>query len=682
MPRRRNGKGNAGPSNRGPKKLKKSDASMTKWNTVDDIPLDEVDQFHAGRDKILLEDEDDYELGEEDEEVFGLKGMDEDEDDEDVDMDGEEDFEDEEKKTAPAKSKKDKKSKGKKKAKGELSSDEEEDEEEEEEETWGTGRAAYYNDNADEIESDDEEALELELQEAKRLQAKAREDMTDEDFGLKDIIEVQKDDIDLALEEPVPAAKPVLPTEPKALLRHLERTSPEAVALARDWEDVSEKLLKAQEQIKRIETESPDALSLGMLHLHYQTLLSYSTVLAFYLHLRASEKYAEKPSLLQSHPIMNRLLTLKQALITLEDLDFAADEDDDEFSEGDMDLNEMKWDDILADKKSIWDSLETEDLDENELADLLADAEAERKSSKKKSKSKKVSKDDEQPKEKPSPKKKRKVAPAAPVFDLEEPEWVPTKKAASRKKKETDDTYGEASHLEEADAADKSARKKSLRFHTSKIESASNRRTNARTAAAGGDDDIPYRERQKEKQLRLEREAIARLQKQGGADLDDEEPEPPQKRKREEDSDSGGESGNESADDYYELIKSKSKEKKAKKKEEYDAARAAEKYVSSVPELQDKQELTHPFFRPDYTEEEADGPRSLTRAILKNRGLTPHRSKSVRNPRVKKRQKFEKAKKKVSSQRAVYKGGLAESGGKYGGEKSGISKVIKSVKLV
>jgi hypothetical protein len=44
MPRRRNGKGNAGPSNRAPKKLKKSDASLTKWNTVDDIPLDEVDQ--------------------------------------------------------------------------------------------------------------------------------------------------------------------------------------------------------------------------------------------------------------------------------------------------------------------------------------------------------------------------------------------------------------------------------------------------------------------------------------------------------------------------------------------------------------------------------------------------------------------------------------------------------------
>ena len=78
---------------------------------------------------------------------------------------------------------------------------------------------------------------------------------------------------------------------------------------------------------------------------------------------------------------------------------------------------------------------------------------------------------------------------------------------------------------------------------------------------------------------------------------------------------------------------------------------------------------------------EVSGPRSLTRAILANKGLTPHRPKAVRNPRVKKRQKFEKAKKKISSQKAVYKGGLSESGGRYDGERSGISKVVKSVPL-
>ena len=78
-------------------------------------------------------------------------------------------------------------------------------------------------------------------------------------------------------------------------------------------------------------------------------------------------------------------------------------------------------------------------------------------------------------------------------------------------------------------------------------------------------------------------------------------------------------------------------------------------------------------------EETGDGPRSLTRAILKNKGLTPSRSKAVRNPRVKKRQKYEQAKKKVASQRAVYRGGMDAT--RYTGEKTGISTTVKSVQL-
>jgi U3 small nucleolar RNA-associated protein 3 len=81
-----------------------------------------------------------------------------------------------------------------------------------------------------------------------------------------------------------------------------------------------------------------------------------------------------------------------------------------------------------------------------------------------------------------------------------------------------------------------------------------------------------------------------------------------------------------------------------------------------------------------FDDDSTDGPRSVSRAILANKGLTPKRGKSVRNPRVKKRQRYEKAKQKVSSQKAVYKGGLAATG-RYDGEKSGISKVIKSVRL-
>lgn len=64
--------------------------------------------------------------------------------------------------------------------------------------------------------------------------------------------------------------------------------------------------------------------------------------------------------------------------------------------------------------------------------------------------------------------------------------------------------------------------------------------------------------------------------------------------------------------------------------------------------------------------------RSLTRQIATNRGLTPHR-KQDRNLRVKKRKKYEKAQKKLSSTRAVYTGGQGSLQGGYSGESSGIN---------
>ena len=134
-----------------------------------------------------------------------------------------------------------------------------------------------------------------------------------------------------------------------------------------------------------------------------------------------------------------------------------------------------------------------------------------------------------QDKSTPSPKKKRKTAAEAkkgklPVFDLEEPEFPAKAKSAARTSSNADvDAYGELSALQSADAQDKAARKKSLRFHTAKIESGLARRERAR-AAAGGDDDIPWKERRKEKELRNKKE-LEKTRGQGGADLDDEEPE-------------------------------------------------------------------------------------------------------------------------------------------------------------
>ena len=140
----------------------------------------------------------DYDDDGDNDEVFALNGIDDDSeedegfyvDEDDKILDDEAEIEAE----APATKKK---SKHSRKVKGKTAESPEPEEEEEEEEGWGRGRAAYYSSNADQLESDDEEGNELEEQEAKRLQAAVRKEMTDDDFGLNDNPEVMQKDSDM-----------------------------------------------------------------------------------------------------------------------------------------------------------------------------------------------------------------------------------------------------------------------------------------------------------------------------------------------------------------------------------------------------------------------------------------------------------------------------------------------------
>ncbi|KAF8208837.1 Sas10 C-terminal domain-containing protein [Mycena galopus ATCC 62051] len=548
-----------------PRPVNRGDAKIKKWNKSSDVPMDEEDEFHASRNELGGDDD-----GDEDE-VFGLDLSD--------DEEGEDD-EDAEEDNVPVAKPKSSKSKSKTKAKAKRR-----------DEAWGRGRSAYYSSNAAQLDSDDEEGNELEEQEAKRLQAKSRDAMADDDFGLDDALEA------IAIS--------------KSLIRHLEKTSPETLALARDWEDTAESLIKTRQKVALLEASDPDSLSLGMIHLHYQAQLSYATALAFYLHLRSSEKYARRPDLLRTHPVLARLLTLKQSLITLEELDFDASDSEAGSEDDDLDADMM-------DAEQLWKLNRMEGLDEDELDDLLDDAD--------------LAEPEPEPEVEVRPKKKRKTSKQLLLF-LFSISLSPTQ----HRQDSSTDAYGEATALQHADAADKTARRKSLRFHTSRIESASARRQGARNNAVGGDDDIPYRDTRKQ-QAKVSEKSRGKSEPQPkipDADAED-------------------------ADGYYELVNRKSKLKREQKKAEYEAAQEAA--------------------RPDFDQGGADGPRSLTRAILTNKGLTPRRPKSVRNPRVKKREKFRKANMKMSSQKAVYKGGLAATG-RYEGEKSGISKVVKSIPL-
>lgn len=333
--------------------------------------------------------------------------------------------------------------------------------------------------------------------------------------------------------------------------------------------------------------------------------MTYATTLAFYLHLRTSEKYVQRPDLLQSHPILPRLLTLKQSLHTLEELDFAASDDSDLSDIDDEDESELDW---MSDAQDLWSGNNTlkrkgKGLEQNELAELLREAsmlldaeDVPQPKDKTKAKAKRKVKAAASTEDPEPPKKKRKAV--TPVFDLVEPELAPSKAKSKTKSKDkgktsaaVEDVYGEASALDVADAADKKARKKSLQFHVSRIESTAARRAGARAGAIGGDDDIPYRERKREKEARIAKE-VAKARAQGD-DLDDVDPElefgaegaadkkqGKKRRREEEDDDESGGSGGE--DGYYDLVQRKSKENKEKKKQEYEAALAASRYVLSA----------------------------------------------------------------------------------------------------
>ncbi|ORX37186.1 Sas10 C-terminal domain-domain-containing protein [Kockovaella imperatae] len=525
-----------------------------------------------------------------------------------------------------------------------------------EEEGWGrqyyskpSNRRAREDPQA--YEASREEERELEVNEVRRLQKKARLDLRGtEDWGFDPQLLTTEID-DNPADDPVATVVEAPDTEDTStLLRHLESHETLKLALAREMPLVIEKLQKTSRGMQTQEGSRNAALQRGLGWLHYQVLLSYATVLAFYLHLCALPRES-RPDL-ADHPIMSRLLHLKEGLAMLEDLDFAADSEsgvsDEEFEEG-VNGSQKAMKDKLSllfgafnDKGSsqIEDDLDeswrTTHLEEGELDELLADLT-----------------DGEpevipvaEPKRKPKGHKRSQLLAADPVTNaLVEPDFQSMEHFSTTQSNE--DPIGDPSALDEADAVDKENRKRSLQFHTSKINSTSARRAAARAQRFGGDDDIPQRDRQAARDAALRRSGPAA--------------QPESDTLSSQWLQESGEDSVPAASDnaeYYDLVRRDQSRKKAART---DARQQA------VDSNQRFEEDVH-----------KGGPRALTRAIEKNRGLTPRRAKTNRNPRVKKRLAYDKAKRKVSSQGPVYKGGQSSLQGRYSGETSGISNVVRS----
>jgi len=109
-------------------------------------------------------------------------------------------------------------------------------------------------------------------------------------------------------------------------------------------------------------------------------------------------------------------------------------------------------------------------------------------------------------------------------------------------------------------------------------------------------------------------------------------------------------------DDFYKAAKASQKKKKKKRKDAY----------AKDPMMTAAMPTT-------------DGKRKATRTILKNRGLTPHRRRENRNPRIATKRKYEKKMKNQGGQVRKLRKGEAH---KYGGEMSGIrTDLVRSRKM-
>lgn len=627
MTKKRKASRASGPS--GPKDVDPADARLA-IRTYEDI-ADDQEQYFLDKDKILLEDEprskrprtddrmDDF-LEASDEEILG---GDDDESDDDQDSELEE----------LQKAMKSSQKKQKKKAAG---SDEDEEEEEKEGEAdegwWGDSKKEYYNADAIETEAD---ALEEEA-EAKRLQKKKLADMDEADFVF------DEDEWAAPAEEEEEQGAQVVTEELKDIevtddmdseerYRLLQARYPEFVPLVDEFERLQSQLEQLRKEAESKPARSLEVVKHWILGCYVAALASYFAILTSPSRDASHPAVSLSPSELRDHEVMETLVSCREAWQEVRDMKPAkstSDEDTDlVVSEEEASVVEQAKSSKNSKKAGVNGDVKTKKKTKAEKEKLakakaveesLADLDGLH-SSIKKNKGKKV-------------------------------------KIVVPDQNDNRSDFGEEDALDARTAADKAAKKKSLRFYTSQIVQKASRRADA-GRDAGGDADIPYRERLRDRQARLNAEAERRGQKDSkhGTALGDDESsgdEAVAKQVRDDE------------DEYYDMIAHKAKAKKDDKTARKEALAAASK-ADRVVEVETVGE---------------DGKRKINYQIEKNKGLAPRRKKDVRNPRVKKRKKFEEKQKKLRSMKAVYKGG--EGPGGYQGETTGIkSGLIKSVKL-
>lgn len=629
----------------------------TKYD-IEETFNDSEDEFYAGRDKVLLDEtadskrrrrlvEQEKDLQPSDEEVLGYEDTDEEEDlsEENIE-DGEDNEDDYQKLNARSKG-------GRKATDGDASGDEES-----EEENWGTNRADYYNADVIETEAD---ALDEEI-EARRLHQKQLKNMTEADFGFdEDAWTEQKKETKKgrSITEKLPEAQiPENATEQQKV-DILKSRYPELQPLAEDFERLQKVKQELDAEVAFTERKVKEGVSFSKglpVAIKRNALTAYLATISMYFAIMSSTITKElgsqtitamPPIQLHEHAIIQSLTRARQIWDRVEHVEIAEPLPSDPIPVRSLPKNRVQEHEDLRDgieEEASFVKSQKKKSAKEPLRDLASKKAA-------------IPKDDSTV----TKKKKSKSKPASKFNDAAlQALMSATNRNAAATSEESD--IGEEQPLTATEAAEKQRKRKSLRFYTSQIAAKANKRGHA-SRDAGGDDDLPYKERARDRVERLNREAVARGHAKGDADLDDEPATGAEPTGRQTTSD--GEVRYDINDQYYDNLLDAQAQKKADKKAKAEAYAEAAKQGAEV-----------------YEEETvgADGKRAITYAIAKNKGLAPKRKKEVRNPRVKKRKKFDEKMKKLGSIRQVYKGG--EGRGGYGGELTGIkTNVVKSIKL-
>ena len=542
-------------------------------------------------------------------------------------------------------------------------------EEDEEVQGWGTSRKDYYNADAIETEAD---ALEEET-EARRLQQKQLQGMTEADFGLDEVdwLEAEKEDVRVAnrdgniVREVLPKLEITDAMKEEERMNIMRIRYPEFEPLATEFVDLQEPYhdlgKRATEYTKALvdkdgESGASEDSPMPNVALKSRALGAYLSSLSIYFTLLTSsarglngKSVAMPPEQLREHSVMDTLVRCRDIWEKVKDLG------------GDPPVKKSNG--ILSDQPRV---------EEDSQLPTSKSQDQPRIRRPRKSKSQKAAEVAQAEAEVRRQNRIRETE--ASLADLTAL-TIPSKSSAINPTKaplrsnhtahDSGSDIGDQTTLTHEEAAEKAKRKKTLRFYTSQIAQKSNKR-GAAGRDAGGDTDLPYRERLKDRQARLNAEAEKRGGKfkenipgeELGGESDNED------RAAARELRNGGEGGEE---DYYNLISSHSAKKKAEKAALASLHAQAEAEGGIVRVVDDG--TVGP-----------DGKRAISYAIEKNKGLAPKRKKDVRNPRVKKRKKFEDKKKKLGSVRPVFKGG--EGRGGYKGELTGIKKgLVRAVRL-